>query len=35
MKKIQDIRFSELVSERLTSEEQARLLWIPLAEEFE
>ena len=35
MKKIQDIRFSELVSERLTSEEQARLLWIPLAEEFD
>ena len=35
MNETQDIRFSELVGERLTSEEQARLLWIPIAEEFD
>ena len=35
MNKMQKTRFSELVGKRLMSEEQARQLWIPIAEEFD
>ena len=35
MNKMQETRFSELVGKRLMSEEQARQLWIPIAEEFD
>lgn len=35
MNKLQDTQFSELVGKRLMSEEQARQLWIPIAEEFD
>ncbi len=35
MNKMQDTQFSELVGKRLMSEEQARQLWIPIAEEFD
>ena len=35
MNKMEETRFSELVAERLMSEEQARQLWIPIAEEFD
>ena len=35
MEKIQAPRFSELIEERLRSDEQARQLWIPIAAEFE
>ena len=35
MNKMQETRFSELVTERLMSEEQARQLWIPIADEFD
>lgn len=34
MNKTHDTQFSELVREKLASEEQARDLWIPIAEEF-
>ena len=35
MNKMQKTRFSELVGKRLMSEEQARLLWIPIADELD
>lgn len=35
MNKMQETRFSELVGKKLMSEEQARMLWKPIAEEFE
>lgn len=35
MNKMQDTQFSELVGKRLMSEEQARQLWIPIADEFD
>ncbi len=34
MNKTHGTRFSELVGEKLASEEQARQLWIPIAEAF-
>ena len=35
MDEMQETRFSELVGKRLRSDEQARQLWIRIAEEFD
>lgn len=35
MNKTENTRFSELVKKRLMSEEQARQLWMPIADEFD
>ena len=35
MSEIREPKFSELVGEQLAPEEQARNLWIPIAQEFD
>ena len=35
MSETQDPKFSELVGEQLASEEEARSLWMPVAQEFD
>ena len=35
MSESHEMRFSELVVRRLASDEEARALWVPMAQEFE